>query len=163
MESSGIVPTMPVGGYGDGFGCGGSGIWLFAILALMSGGFGGFGGRGSQVATTDDLNFGRLESQVRANAELTERKTDNINNGLCSLGYEVANKFGETNALIIAENQKTRDMLQQNKIEALQGRINQLELQQALCGVVRYPTQTNFAVPSPIFNGCGWNGNYPNV
>lgn len=152
MESTGIMPTLPVGG--DGFG-GGSGIWLFAILALMSGGF-GFGGRGSQVATTDDLNFGRMESQVRANAELTERKADAISNGICNLGYTLAEKFGQTDALIIAENQKTRDMLQQNKIEALQGEINDLKLKQAMCGVVRYPTQTNYAVPAPYF--CG-NGN----
>ena len=35
----GIQPTLPIGGYNEGFG--GSGIWLFAILALMWGGFGG--------------------------------------------------------------------------------------------------------------------------
>ena len=135
----------------------GDGIWLFAILALMTGGFGGLG-RNANVATQDDLNFSRLEDQVRANAELTERKTDAINNGLCSLGYEMANKFGETNALIIAENQKTRDLIQQNKIETLQGRINQLELQQAMSGVVRYPSGMTYTAGFSPFCNCN-NGN----
>lgn len=150
----GIQPTLPIGN--DGFGSG-SGIWLFAILALM--GFGGFNG-GRNVATADDLNFGRLENQVRANAELTERKADAISNGICSLGYTLAEKFGETNALIIAENQKTRDLIQQNKIEMLQGKINQLELNQALAGVVRYPNGFTYnAGTSPFCNcNCG-NGN----
>lgn len=153
----GIQPTIPVGN--NDFG-GAGGIWLFAILALMFGGNGAFGGRGS-VATQDDLNFARMESQVRANAELTERKADAISNGICSLGYTLAEKFGETNALIIAENQKTRDMIQQNKIEALQGRINQLELNQALCGVVRYPNGITYtAGASPFCNcNCGYNNN----
>lgn len=147
----GIQPTLPINGYNDGFG-GGSGIWLFAILALMSGGF-GYNRYGNyadgRCATVEDLNnstnFSRLENQVRGNAELTERKTDAISNGICSLGYEIANKFGETNALIIAENQKTRDLLQQNKIEALQSQISKLELNQAVAGVIRYPTMTTYS------------------
>lgn len=151
----GIQPTLPIGN--DGFG-GGSGIWLFAILALMWGGFGG-NRFGNNCATQDDLNFGRMENQVRANAELTERKTDAINNGLCSLGYTVAEKFGETNALIIAENQKTRDLIQQNKIEALQNRISQLELQQAMCGVVRYPNGLTYTAGSSPFCNCNCNNN----
>lgn len=149
----GIQPTLPIGG-NDMFG--GSGIWLFAILALMWGG-NGFGGRNNNVATTDDLNFGRLESQVRSNADLTERKADAISNGICSLGYTLAEKFGETNALIIAENQKTRDLIQQNKIETLQGRINQLELSQAMCGVVRYPNGMTYNAGTSPFCNCNCN------
>ena len=158
----GITPTMDISRNYDGFG--GGSMWLFAILALFL--FGGNGGWGNRYgygnpATVEDLNttsnFQRLESQVRANADLTERKTDAINNGICSLGYEMANKFAHTDALIIAENQKTRDLLYQNKIETLQGQVNQLQLQQATCGVVRYPMSTAYAVPSMCFN-CGCNG-----
>lgn len=151
----GIQPTLPIGG-NDMFG-GGSGIWLFAILALMWGGFGGNRYGNNNVATQDDLNFSRLENQVRANAELTERKADAISNGICSLGYEMANKFAATDTLIIQENQKTRDMIQQNKIEALQGRINQLELQQAMCGVVRYPSGITYNAGTSPFCNCGYN------
>ena len=46
MEN-GITPVMDINrGYGDGFGFGGSGLWLFAILALMWGGNGFFGNGG---------------------------------------------------------------------------------------------------------------------
>ena len=62
MEGTGIQPVMNVGngyGYGDNFGFGGSGIWLFAILALMWGGNGVFGrncGSENRCATVEDLN-----------------------------------------------------------------------------------------------------------
>ena len=41
MEGTGITPVMDMNrgyGYGDACGFGGSGLWLFAILALMWGG-----------------------------------------------------------------------------------------------------------------------------
>lgn len=46
------------------------------------------------------------------------------------------------------------------KVEALQGQVNQLQLQSALCGVVRYPNSTTFTAGyNPYFNanacGCG--------
>lgn len=46
--TTGIQPTYNLADRGctDGFGFGGSGIWLFAILALMWGGNGMFGSRG---------------------------------------------------------------------------------------------------------------------
>jgi hypothetical protein len=50
--------------------------------------------------------------------------------------------------------------LAQNKIEALQGKIQQLELQQAVAGVVRYPNGWTYnAGTSPFCScGCGFNG-----
>ena len=153
MTMEGIQPTMPIG---DSFG--NNGLWLFAILALMGGGF-GYGNRGSGVATQDDLNFSRLENQVRANAELTERKADAISNGICNLGYTMADKFAHTDALIIAENQKTRDLIQQNKIEQLQSRISQLELDKALCGVVRYPNGLTYTAGGSPFCPCATTQN----
>lgn len=58
-----------------------------------------------------------------------------------------------------ANTQKILDVLAQDKIEALQGRINQLELQSAMCGVVRYPNQMAYnAGNSPFcnYNNCGY-------
>jgi hypothetical protein len=64
-----------------------------------------------------------------------------------------------TNAIINnanVNNQKVLDALAQNKIDAMQARINQLELQQAVAGVVRYPTSYAYnAGPSPFCGGCG--------
>ena len=83
-------------GWGDNGGWG-SMIWLFAILALMGGGFGGFGGNGyhPQYATQDfvqnGMNFSDLQDQNRdimtaitngtaqAVAATSQTKYDNIN------------------------------------------------------------------------------------
>lgn len=67
---SGIQPVMSMNpGYGDGFGFGGSGIWLFAILALLWGGNGMFGGAGNSNAIQADVNRGfdnqNLQAQTR--------------------------------------------------------------------------------------------------
>lgn len=196
-------------GYGDGFGgFGGNGLWLFAILALMWGGFGGNNRFGNPVdgrcATVEDVNntanFTRLESQVRANENSILSAATNLGNGICSLGYENAQNFGDLkydlatktgdlsaqiaacccenkqialenrylaaqntaaiNATTTAQTQKILDAIAQNKIEALQGRVNQLELQNAVAGVVRYPNgMTYSAGTSPFCNcnpcGCG--------
>lgn len=65
----------------------------------------------------------------------------------------------QTNAIIQAvqaEGAATRAMYQQDKIEALQQKVNSLELQNAMNGVVRYPTGLSYnAGPSP-FCGNGW-------
>lgn len=141
---------------------GGEGFLIFALLLLFMGnGFGGFGANAGRVATVEDMNntsnFTRLESQVRANADLTERKTDAINNGLCSLGYEMANKFAATDALIISENQKTRDLIQQNKIETLQAQVNELKTAQQFCGVPRISPYYYGVYPYSNNGGCGCN------
>ena len=119
-------------------------FWIFALLILLFGANGsgfGFGGRqdASRYATVEDLNASatatRVESQIQANAGLTERKTDAINNGICSLGYEMANKFAQTNELVMAENQKTRDLIQGNRIAELEAKVNELKTQNMFCGV----------------------------
>lgn len=193
MEGSGIQPVMTMNpGYsGDGFGFGGSGLWLFAILALMWGGNGFFGGRrdfaDGRVATVEDLNnsanFTRLEGQVMNNGNRIEQKADAVYSGICDLGYEMAQQFGMVgkqisdcccenrlaiantnahidqsvalvNANITAQSQKILDRLAEDKISALQGKISQLELQQAVAGVVRYPTAMTYAYNANPF--CGY-------
>lgn len=57
------------------------------------------------------------------------------------------------------EGNVTRALMQQDKIEALQQQVAQLQLEQQMAGVVRYPSGLNYnAGPSP-FCGCGCGGN----
>lgn len=76
------------------------------------------------------------------------------------VNYNAAMNTASINATTTAQTQKILDALAQNKIEALQGRINQLELQQATQGVVRYPSSMTYAYNANPFCGCGCgNGN----
>ena len=53
---------------------------------------------------------------------------------------------------------KILEAMAQNKIEALQGKINQLELQQAVAGVVRYPNGWTYNAGTSPFCSCGCMG-----
>lgn len=163
MEGTGIQPVMsmnPGYGYGDGM-FGGEGLWLFAILALMWGGGGFFGNGNGRAATVEDLNnsanFTRLETQVMNNGNRIESKTDALAYGMSTLGYEIAQNFATTNANTTAQIQKVLDRLYEDKICALSGRVNQLELQQAVAGVVRYPSSIAYSAGASPFcaTGCG--------
>ena len=90
MESSGIVPTMPIGGNGLGFG--GDGIWALLIFAMIfSGGFGFGGGRYPQdVATTD---FVANQFTQRDIADVNT----NMNNGFQNTNNAISYGFGRTN------------------------------------------------------------------
>lgn len=69
--------------------------------------------------------------------------------------YDAAMRDAATNANIVAQNQKILDAIMGNKMEAMQNRINQLELQNQLAGVVRYPNGWTYnAGNSPFCGGC---------
>ena len=132
-----------------------------------------------------------------SNGQAIQSTASNIYNGICSLGYEMAQQFGNTNTQLAEcccginrnidavryENalstasinanttagiQKVLDKLCEDKAAAQAARISQLELQQALCGVVRYPNSMSYAIGTPFnFNygynnscGCGCGFNY---
>lgn len=76
--------------------------------------------------------------------------------------YDGAMRDAATNANFTAQIQSVKDMIAQDKIEALQSQVNQLQLAQAVAGVVRYPTATTYATNcNPFFGsygcGCGCN------
>lgn len=96
----------------------------------------------------------------------------NQNECCCNTRLAISEGFGQSrfdnamntaaiNATTTAQTQKILDAISQNKIEALQGRINQLELQNAMANVVKYPTTFAYnAGPSP-FCGCSLYNGYP--
>lgn len=193
---------------GDGMNGGWGGmIWLFAILAMMGGGFNWNGNRGyEQYATRDQVQNGfdtqNLQAQTRdilaavnaasmAGVQATNQvyhdvvsyigdKYDELQRDASGLAigqanllahqneccgslmrqlmqnnYDASMRDAATNANIIAQTQAIKDMLQTNKFEAMQNRINQLELQNALNGVVRYPQGWTYnAGNSPFCGGC---------
>lgn len=198
MESTGIVPTMPVGGNSM---FGGEGIWIFALLILLFGSNGGFGfcgnrnGIPSNVATTQDVTYTSAFNQLQdensniistigntrndiitaikdsAYANLTESRDIEaaVNAGFArqsecccntlraidGVNYNSAINTAAINANTTAQTQKILDKLSEDKISALQGRINSLELQNAMSGVVRYPLSMTYAYNANPFCGCG--------
>lgn len=84
-----------------------------------------------------------------------------VNANIAQSRYDAALNTAAINATTTAQTQKILDTLAQNKIEALQGKVNQLELQNAMSNVVRYPNAYTFnAGPGPFCN-CGYG--YPLV
>ena len=104
----------------------------------------------------DVLSVASTLQQVMANQNQcccqTLRAIDGIN-------YANAQNTAAINANTTAQTQKILDALAQNKIDALQSKVNQLELNNAVAGVVRYPTSYSYSAgPSPFCScgGCGF-------
>ena len=159
---------------------GGSFMWIFALLILLfvGGGGGFFGGSKGQAVTEAGLcnamNFNGLENTVGRLSDSLQSDYMGLQNGLSNLGYETLRNFNETqkqiadsncgilsaikdaSALSTANTQKVLDALSANRMADMQNQINQLQLQSALCGVVRYPTQTSYCSgTNPFCGGCG--------
>ena len=182
-------------------------IWLFAILAMMGGGFGwngngnnsnaiqadvnrGFDNQNLQAQTRDILaavtsgtaqnvaaanqvyhdvvgyvgdKYSELQRDVAALAVGQANMLANQNQCCCNtqqlinqINYEAAMRDATTNANIVAQNQRVLDAITGNKMDAMQNRINQLELQNQLQGVVRYPNGWTYnAGAAPFCAGCG--------
>lgn len=78
----------------------------------------------------------------------TLRAIDGVN-------YNGAINTASINANTTAQTQKILDALAQNKIESLQNQINQLTLQNAMCGVPRVNPYGFGIVPQFAMSGCG--------
>ena len=85
----------------------------------------------------------------------TLRAIDGVN-------YTNALNTASINANTTAQTQKILDALAANKIEALQGKVNELQLAQAMNGVVRYPSALTYNAGASPFCGCN-GGYYPYV
>ena len=158
----------------DGFG--GNGMFgiigLLAILGIFGGGFGGWGNRGGgdALTTAESCNmnsFNEMKSQIgRMNDQMFQNQS-NLYNAICNNGYtnlQLANSIERQisdcccnlRQEIQAEGNSTRAMLQQDKIEALQAKVANLEMDQRFCGVPRLPLTFTYGVnPASLFgNGC---------
>lgn len=76
------------------------------------------------------------------------------------VNYNNAMNTAAINANTTAQTQKILDALAGNKIEALQSKVAELQLNQAMAGVVKYPNAMTYgAGPSPFCN-CGYGYGY---
>ena len=144
----------------------------------------------TEAGLCNAMNFNNLENSVgRLNDNLTNTYIG-LQNGMCQMGYETLKNFGEVqsqvaqcccetqraidsvnyngaintasiNANTTAQTQKILDAICTNRMADMQNQINQLQLQSAMCGVVRYPNAITYnAGVSPFCNnGCCNNYN----
>lgn len=110
-----------------------------------------------QLGYQNGQNFAAVERQMSECCCNIERNIDGVN-------YNVASQAAAINANTAAQTQKILDAICGNRMADMQNQINQLQLQAALCGVVRYPTMTTFGAGfNPFFGGCGCNCGCGNV
>ena len=176
MENNYSLSDIAALNNGNGF-CGGS-AWILIILFAMifNGGGGFFGNRGdgfgqfATAASQQEILFGQRFSNL-------DNKLDRLGNGIADATYALTNtivsegratqgaigqnRFDMSNyahdmkEAIRAEGEATRALMQQNKIESLREQVNQLTLQQQLCGVVRYPNGMTYNAGTSPFCSCG--------
>lgn len=142
------------------------------FLIGMGGGFGARGdyGQYATAASQQEILFGQrfqnLDNKMDrlgngiADATFALNNTingvqGNLGGAIVNEGRALADKICGLNTAIHAEGEATRSMIQQNKIESLQQRINQLETQNAMCGVVRYPMASTYNAGANPFCNCG--------
>ena len=139
----------------------------------------------TEAGLCNAMNFNNLENSVgRLNDNLTNTYIG-LQNGMCQMGYETLKNFGslqsqvaqcccETqraidgvnynsaintaaiNANTTVQTQKILDAICTNRMNDMQNQINQLQLQSAMCGVVRYPNAITYNAGFSPFcnNGC---------
>lgn len=116
--------------------------------------------------TRDIGNLSLAQQQAVANQNqcccdtkmLISGVASDINAGIAQSRYDGAMNTAAINANTTAQTQRILDAISQNKIEELQGKVNALELQNAMAGVLRYPNSWTYnAGASPFCGnyGCG--------
>lgn len=106
-------------------------------------------------------NFFNLGQTVRDVKDVVQANNYEINSASCAINrnidsvrYDAAMNTKELLASNCAQTQKILDVLAGNRMADMQNQINQLQLQAALCGVMRYPQATTYtAGPAPYFGG----------
>ena len=115
-------------------------------------------------AAVKDGNYnilGELRDLQAATAEGFAHQQEcccNILRGIDSVNYNGALNTASINANTTAQTQKILDAIAGNRMADMQNQINQLQMQNARCGVVRYPMASTWNAGSNPFCGCGCNG-----
>ena len=122
-------------------------------------------GTSQAVATTNqsfhdllgviDNRYNEVTRDIGALQVAQAQALANQNECCCATKLLMTEQAAATNANITAGINSIKEQLAQNKIEALQAQVNQLQLARATDNVVRYPNAWTWnAGPSPFCGGC---------
>ena len=168
-------------------------IWLVILFFFFFGngnfnGANGFGGAATAAAQNEILlgqQFGAVTNKLNELGNGICNSTYALNNSItgegralqtqladcccenrlatANLGAQMDRQTCDITTAIHAEADATRAMMRENEIQALRDKVNDLQRENALCGVVRYPMQMSYCSPCNPFcgnnYGCGC-GNY---
>lgn len=102
-----------------------------------------------------------LNAGIAQNRYEAALNTAGINQNIAQSRYDAAMNTAAIQKTIVEEAQKSRDLYTGNRMADMQNQISQLQLAQAVSGVVRYPGSTTYSAgPGPFFNG-GAGFGYP--
>lgn len=100
--------------------------------------------------------FGNVETALTALSGKQQECCCNTLRAIDGVNYNNALNTASINANTTEQTQKILDAIAGNRIADMQNQINQLQLQNALAGVVRYPNGMMYnAGTSPFCSGCG--------
>lgn len=111
-----------------------------------------------------NLGYEQLRNELTTQAMISNASAEQaqcccgIQRSIDGINYNGALNTASINANITAQTQKILDTMCENRMNDMQNRINALELQNAMCGVVRYPQQFTYNAGVNPFCGCGCNG-----
>lgn len=98
--------------------------------------------------------FGNVEMGIQNLSATTQQCCCDIQRNIDSVNYNQAMNTASINANTTAQTQRILDAIQQNRIDDMQNRINQLELQNQLGNVVRYPNGFTYNAGASPFCSC---------
>lgn len=88
--------------------------------------------------------FGTVETALTALGGNMQQCCCDVKQLVMQSDYNAAMRDAQTNAAFTAQIQSVKDQIAQNKVEQLQAQVSQLQLQAAMCGVVKFPTSYAF-------------------
>lgn len=181
MENNGysLSDIRAAVGEGEMFG-GGNSWWIILLFLFIMGGNGiGFGGNGALTRAEmqqgfdtaevtrklDGMTYGISDSTFALNNTITNEGRSmqmQLADCCCStkvmIGELAAQNDRNTCAIttaIHAEGEQTRALIRENEIQSLRDKVQQLEMDRAMCGVVRYPNQMAYTTNCNPFGGNG--------
>ena len=76
------------------------------------------------------------------------------NRNIDGVRYDAQKNTCDITTAIHAEGEATRSLIQKNEMQNLRDRLQQMELREAMCGVVRYPMATTYTSGGNPLCGC---------
>lgn len=99
-----------------------------------------------------------LNAQAQANMANENQCCCNTLRAIDGVNFANAQNTAAINANTTAQTQKILDAISTNRMADMQNQINQLQLQNAVAGVVRYPSASTYYAGNNPFCGCSCNG-----